>query len=117
MESLLIKVAVVFVWALAALLAQITLQRFSLDTRDSQNWKNIGPLLPGLVRVTVASGFSLFMALVCYRYLSFFQFLISQGLFYALAFMYSFLVLHESLTNLKIASIILFVPAIVLALI
>jgi hypothetical protein len=116
MERSLVKVAVVFIWALAALLAQITLQRFSLDTR-SQNWKNVGPLLPELMRVIFASGFSLFMTLVCYRFLSFFQFLISQGLFYTLAFMYSFIVLHESLTNLRIASILLFIPAMVLALI
>ena len=112
-----IKVAVVFIWALASLLAQITLQKFSLDTRGSQNWKNIWLFLPGLARVILASGFSLFMAIVCYRYLSFFQFLISQGLFYALAFMYSFLVLNESLTNLKVVAILLFVPAMVLALI
>ncbi len=112
-----IKFTVVFIWALAALLAQVTMQKFSLDSRDYQNAKSLGVILPGIAKVIAASGFSLFMAFICYRYLSFFQFLISQGLFYVMAFMYSFLVLQENLNSLKIASIVLFIPAVLLALI
>ena len=115
-QDLLFRTLLIIGWALVALIAQIVMQHAAAATRDLSFSQNIGRYVSASVQIGMASGASLVMSFFCYRNMSFMQFLLSQSLFYILAFMYAFLILNEPINLWRVIAILCFIPGLLIAL-
>ena len=115
-QDLLFRSLLIIGWALVALIAQIVMQHAAASTRELSFSQNIGRYVSVSVQIGMASGASLAMAFLCYRNMSFMQFLLSQSLFYILAFMYAFLILNEPINFWRVLAILCFIPGLVIVL-
>ena len=115
-HDLLFRSLLVIGWALVALFAQIVMQHSAASTRGLSFSPNIGRYVSAAAQIGMASGASLLMTFLCYRNMSFMQFLLSQGIFYILAFMYAYLILNEPINFWRVLAILCFIPGLFIAL-
>lgn len=115
-QSLIFRFLLIITWASVSLFAQIVMQRAAVSTRDMNFSQNIGKYLLEFTKIGIASGASLILTFVCYKNMSFTEFLFSQSIFYILAFAYAFLVLDEPLDFWKFLAVLLFIPGMLLTL-
>jgi drug/metabolite transporter (DMT)-like permease len=115
-QDLLFRTLLIIAWALVALIAQIIMQRAAASTRDLIFSQNIARYISASAQIGMASGASLVMTFLCYRNMTFMQFLLSQSLFYILAFMYAFVILNEPINLWRFLAILCFIPGLLIAL-
>ena len=115
-QDLLFRTFLIIGWALVALIAQIVMQHAATSTRNLIFTQNIGKYVYSFMQVGIASGASLIMSFICLRNMSFVQFLLSQSLFYILAFMYAFLIQNEPLNFWRTVAILCFIPGLFIVL-
>ena len=115
-QDLLFRTLLIIGWALVALIAQIVMQHAAAATRGLSISQNIGRYVYASAQIGMASGASLVVTFLCYRNMSFMQFLLSQSFFYILAFVYGFLILNEPINLWRALAILCFIPGLLIAL-